>query len=57
MLLAFGGLHGLLMMPGSRIAAATGELKVVVGFAAGSGVDSIARVVAERVRTELVSEI
>jgi tripartite-type tricarboxylate transporter receptor subunit TctC len=40
-----------LTMQGSRVAAATGELKFVVGFAAGSGVDSIARVVAERVRT------
>jgi tripartite-type tricarboxylate transporter receptor subunit TctC len=38
------------IMPGSRAAAATGELKVIVGFAAGSGVDAIARVVAERVR-------
>ncbi|MGH7489390.1 MAG: tripartite tricarboxylate transporter substrate-binding protein, partial [bacterium] len=32
--------------------AATSDLKFVVGFAAGSGVDSIARVVAERVRAK-----
>jgi tripartite-type tricarboxylate transporter receptor subunit TctC len=41
---------GLLLMPGSVVAAAASDLKLVVGFAAGSGVDSIARVVAERVR-------
>jgi tripartite-type tricarboxylate transporter receptor subunit TctC len=40
----------LLMVPGSIAAAATSDLKLVVGFAAGSGVDSIARVVAERIR-------
>jgi tripartite-type tricarboxylate transporter receptor subunit TctC len=40
-----------LTIPPSRAVAATGELKIVVGFAAGSGVDSIARVVAERVRS------
>lgn len=41
----------LMLMPGSRAAAAIGELKLVVGFAAGSGLDVIARVVAQRVRT------
>ena len=40
-----------LMLPSSVAIAATNELKFVVGFAAGSGVDLIARVVAERVRT------
>jgi tripartite-type tricarboxylate transporter receptor subunit TctC len=40
-----------LMMPGSVAISAINELKIVVGFAAGSGVDSVARVVAERVRT------
>jgi tripartite-type tricarboxylate transporter receptor subunit TctC len=40
----------LLILPGREARAATSELKVVVGFAAGSGVDSIARIVAERVR-------
>ena len=40
-----------LTMPAPPVVAATGELKFVVGFAAGSGVDSIARVVAERVRS------
>ena len=43
-------LGALPIMPGTRTAVAAGELKFVVGFAAGSGVDSIARVVAERVR-------
>jgi tripartite-type tricarboxylate transporter receptor subunit TctC len=38
------------MTPGLPAAAAASDLKFVVGFAAGSGVDSIARVVAERVR-------
>ena len=46
-LLATGAL---LMVPAARVAAASGELKFVVGFAAGSGIDAIARVVAERVR-------
>jgi tripartite-type tricarboxylate transporter receptor subunit TctC len=40
----------LLILPGPRAAAASGELKFVVGFAAGSGVDAIARVVGERLR-------
>ena len=39
-----------LMMPAVVAVAAINELKFVVGFAAGSGVDSVARVVAERVR-------
>lgn len=39
------------MVPDQRAAATAGELKFVVGFAAGSGVDAIARVVAERVRS------
>ena len=51
MLVVVTTIVGLLMMPDSRAAAATGELKFVVGFAAGSGLDAIARVVAERVRT------
>jgi tripartite-type tricarboxylate transporter receptor subunit TctC len=38
------------IIPGSTTAAATSDLKLIVGFAAGSGVDSIARVVAERIR-------
>src|SRR6516162_7834859 len=40
-----------LLLPASPAAGAGNELKLVVGFAAGSGVDAIARVVAERVRT------
>jgi tripartite-type tricarboxylate transporter receptor subunit TctC len=34
------------MIPGSTTAAATSDLKLIVGFGAGKGVDSIARVVA-----------
>jgi tripartite-type tricarboxylate transporter receptor subunit TctC len=54
-------LGGLSIMPLPPVAAATGELKFVVGFSAGSGdwrkrhyrsgVDAIARVVGERVRS------
>src|SRR6516165_11536174 len=39
------------LLPASPAAGAGNELKLVVGFAAGSGVDAIARVMAERVRT------
>jgi tripartite-type tricarboxylate transporter receptor subunit TctC len=40
-----------------RPAAAAGELKFVVGFAAGSGVDAITRVVADRVRTSSAATV
>ncbi len=43
-------LSAVLMAPLSRSAIAAEQMKVVVGFAAGSGVDVIARLVAERVR-------
>ena len=43
-------LAAVLAAPTSRPAAAADQLKVVVGFAAGSGVDAIARLVAERAR-------
>jgi tripartite-type tricarboxylate transporter receptor subunit TctC len=49
MLLVLPVIGVLLMMQGFaslRVSATSGELKVVVGFAAGSGVDAIARVVA-----------
>jgi tripartite-type tricarboxylate transporter receptor subunit TctC len=44
-------LAGILSSPVFRPAAAADQLKVVVGFQAGSGVDAIARLVAEKVRT------
>jgi tripartite-type tricarboxylate transporter receptor subunit TctC len=50
MLLVSTGLGVLPMMPAPPAAAATGDLKFIVGFTAGSGVDAIARVVAERLR-------
>ena len=40
-----------LLVSVSRPAAAAEQLKIVVGFSAGSGVDAIARVVAERARS------
>src|ERR1700730_12377180 len=38
------------IIPGSTTAAATSDLKRIVGFAAGSGVDSLARGGLERIR-------
>ncbi|MPZ56344.1 MAG: tripartite tricarboxylate transporter substrate binding protein [Rhizobiales bacterium] len=50
-LIAAALLAAVLSAPMSRSAVAADQLKVVVGFAAGSGVDAIARLVADRVRT------